>query len=150
MSLTKVLRVFEAHSSVRRKVATVLVLKMLNKAKIACPEVVTDFLIKRVCRARLDIRLFISLIWLECLLVGIPKDIEIWKLSFQIWDLRDEIWRLRFLILPIFKFLCYLQGFCEGTCFGLLVAVTLYGFIQWIELQRQKCHLYYLLYRCKG
>lgn len=150
MSLAKVLNAFEVKSNLNRKVATVLVLKVLEKTKVALPEELKTFLVKRICRARLDIRLFISLIWLETLLVGIPKDVEIWSLKFQIWDLQDQIWKLRFLILPLFKLICYLQGFCEGTCFGILAAFTIYSFIKWMELQRQKCRLYYLLYRCKA
>lgn len=148
--LTKTLTVLEVKASLNRKVATVIVLKALEKTKVSLPEELKSFLVKRICRARLDIRLFISLIWLETLLVGVPKDIEIWSLKFQIWDLQDQLWKLRFLILPLFKLLCYLQGFCEGTAFGLLVAFTAYSFIKWMELQRQKCPLYYLLYRCKA
>jgi hypothetical protein len=130
MSLTKVLNALEMKSNLNRKVATVLVLKVLEKTKVALPKELTTFLVKRICRLRLDIRLFISLIWLEALLVGIPKDIEIWSLKFQIWDLQDQIWTLRFLVLPLFKLICYLQGFCEGTCFGIVVAFTAYTFIK--------------------
>ena len=149
MFLTKVLEVVAINSKLRRKVATVLVLNVLNKAQVAIPESLKDFLVNRVCQARLDIRLFVSLIWLETTLIGLPKDIQIWKLNFQIWNLQEQIWELRFLVLPIFKLLCYVQGFCEGTAFGVFVAVTVYGFIQWMELQRQKYLLYYLFYRCK-
>lgn len=150
MSLAKVLTIFDAKANFNRKVATVSVLKALESTKIALPEELKTFLVKRICRARLDIRLFLSLIWLEALLVGIPKDIEMWSLKFQIWDLQDQIWQLRFVVLPLFKLLCYLQGFCEGTAFGFLAACTAYSFIKWMELQRQKCSLYYLIYRCKA
>jgi len=148
--ITKVLALFEVKANLHRKTATFVVLKTLETTKVALPEELKAFLVKRICRARLDIRLFISLIWLEALLVGLPKDIQIWQLRFQICDLQDQIWKLRFLILPLFKVLCYLQGFCEGTAFGIFVAFMIYSFIKWMALQRQKCSLYYLLYRSKA
>lgn len=149
MFLEKAIVVLELKAKTTKSLATFLLLKALERAKVSLPESIKTFLIKRILRARLDVRLFLSLVWLEALLIGIPKNLEIWGLRFQVWDLQDQIWRLRYLILPILKLLAYCQGFVEGTAFGFLAALAAYSFLQWMDLQRQKCSIYYLLYRCK-
>jgi len=123
------------------KFAEAVVLLGLQRTRISISSDTKKALIDRVHRLRLDTKLALTLLWLAVVLIALPPEFEIWDLEFQLWVLR--------LITPLLQFLSYLQGFAEGTAFGVFVAVTVYGFIQWMELQRQKYLLYYLFYRCK-
>ena len=127
---------------VEYKFANFIVQQGLNISRLSLPEVTRTALIDRVYRLRLDTRLMLNVMWLTLLLFGLP-------LEFKIWDLESQIWILKFFI-PIFKFLAYWRGFLEGTSFGLGVAFAHRKLTNWIDLQRQKSRVYYLLYRCKA
>lgn len=122
--------------------ANFVVQQGLNASRLCLPETVKASLIDRVHRFRLDACLALNLTWIIVLLVGLP-------LEFKIWDLESQLWILKFFI-PIFKFLAYWRGFMEGTTFGLGIAFCFRKLIDWIDLQKQKAQVYYLLYRCKA
>ena len=122
--------------------ANYVVQRGLRACHLCIPEQMKTVLVDRVHRLRLDTRLILSLLWLIILLVGLP-------LEFKIWDLETQVWTLKFLM-PIFKFLAYWRGFLEGTTFGIGVSLLNRKLTDWINLQRQKAQIYYLLYRCKA
>lgn len=124
------------------KFANYAVQQGLRACHLCIPEEIKAALIVRVHRLRLDTRFILSLMWLTILLVGLP-------LEFKIWDLETQVWILKFLM-PIFKFLAYWRGFLEGTTFGIGVSLLNRKLTDWINLQRQKAQIYYLLYRCKA
>ena len=124
------------------KFANHVVQQGLRACHLCIPEEAKAALIVRVHRLRLDTRFILSLVWLIILLVGLP-------LEFKIWDLESQVWILKFLI-PIFKFLAYWRGFLEGTTFGIGVSLLNRKLTDWINLQRRKAQIYYLLYRCKA
>lgn len=139
MSLVKALVVV---FNVEHKFANYVVQTGLSLSRLSLPETAKTALVDRVYRLRLDTRLMLSLMWFTILVVGIP-------LEFRIWDLETQIWTLKFL-LPIFKFLAYWRGFLEGTTFGFGIALINSKLTNWINLQKQKSQIYYLLYRCKA
>ena len=124
------------------KFANYVVQQGLKTCHLCIPEEIKTVLVDRVHRLRLDTRLILSLMWLIILLVGLP-------LEFKIWDLESQVWILKFLM-PIFKFLAYWRGFLEGTTFGIGVSLLSRKLTDWINLQKQKAQIYYLLYRCKA
>jgi len=128
--------------NVEYKFAEFLVLKGLEKARLSIPEDMKKALINRVHRLRLDIRLITSILWFMVILIGLP-------LQFQVWDLESQVWILK-LVSPILQFLAYCRGFAEGTCCGLIAAAITRSSIHWIELQKQKVQIYYLICRVKG
>ncbi len=129
--------------------AQYLVLKGLAKVNIRVTEKEKNALIDRVYRLRFDVKILLSLLWLAVLLIGLPLKIQIWNLEMQLWDLEFQICILKFLS-TIFQFIAYFRGLLEGIFLGLAIASIKQQCNNWLNLQKEKAKVYYLIYKCKN